>query len=231
MEGPFDSHGDHDMKRFLPALAVLVAAGVTLVSGIIHGHMSNRWGPSQATDAAAERLKQLPDRFGDWQGQAPEKMRDEVVNMLECAAYVHRAYVNQETGEVVRAVIFLGPAGPTSVHRPEVCYSSRNHRIHEKRREVRVSEGLEDEFWAVTFQSTGLDQSMLRVYYAWSSGGDWSATESPRFAFAGKPYLYKIQLAAGLVPGVDLKKNDPCRKFLKDFVPIAEGYLVEPSGN
>jgi hypothetical protein len=220
------------MTRISLALSIVLLTGLTLVSGGMHGWMSHRWGLPPATRIAAEKLVEFPDRFGSWQLQSAEEMTEETANTLECAGYFVRAYANQDTGESVRVAVLLGPAGPIAVHTPEICYSSRAYAIREERQRVTIqnSDGSDEEFWALTFRSNDLDASLLRVCYAWSTGGPWSAPEDARFTFAGSPYLYKIQLASELAPGTDLQTSDPCERFLQDFVPVAKRYLVEPSG-
>ena len=218
------------MKRSLLLLGVLIAAGLTLASGLIHGRMTQRWKHSKASDSAAQRLAELPDTFGKWQGQSLEELDQETVDMLQCAGYVVRVYVNEETGAAIKMALLLGPAGPISVHTPEICFSGRNYLILEKRKRVQIPEDSKDEFWGLTFQSKGLGATQLRVYYAWTTGGTWAAPDRhPRYKFAGRPYLYKIQLAGSLPPGADATTDDPCREFLRDFVPVARPYLVDPS--
>ncbi|MHC4177967.1 MAG: exosortase-associated EpsI family protein [Planctomycetota bacterium] len=218
------------MRRFLPALTIVLVAGLTLVSGLIHGRMSNRWGPSPDTLAVAKKLQDIPDQIGRWQLKAPDKMGDDTVKMLQCAGHILRTYEHQDTGESVNMFVILGPPGPISVHTPEVCYDSRGHPIRDARRRVIIQngDGPENEFWAVTFRSNDPTADTLRVYYAWSTGDRWSATEGPRYAYAGHPYLYKIQLASRLPSHVDSEVDDPCSRFLQDFVPAAKRYLVAP---
>ena len=68
----------------------------------------------------------------------------------------------------------------------------------------------------------------LRVYYAWSTGHEWTAPDSPRFAFTGWPYLYKLQLSCNQAPGTYVARDDACRRFLKDFLPALKPHLVAP---
>jgi hypothetical protein len=216
-----------DRKRILPISGVILVVVLTVLSGVIQGRMSNRWGPPRAVLAAAEKLDDIPSQFGDWRLTSSDEIIQSTLKMLECTGYILRTYENQATGEAVRMSVLLGPSGPMSVHTPEICYSSRDYTVHEERHQVPIEiDGSSESFWALTFQSNSLDADMLRVYYAWNAGDRWSAPEDPRFAFADRPFLYKIQLASQLPPGADLEAVDPCHKFLKDFVPLARSYLV-----
>lgn len=209
---------------------MILAIALTLVSGVIQGRMSDRWGPPPALRAAADKLKELPSQFGGWRLASTEKMSQDVVNMLECEGYLFGTYVNDQTGETVRASIMLGPSGPISVHTPEICYSSREYTIDEDRHQVPLEiPGSKDKFWALTFRSNNLDANTLRVYYAWNANGSWTAPNDARFAFASCPFLYKIQLAGNASREVASGKDDPCYRFLEDFVPAIRSCLVKAS--
>ncbi|MGA2030683.1 MAG: exosortase-associated EpsI family protein [Thermoguttaceae bacterium] len=217
-------------------LGLAVVAALTLVSGMLQGRIRNRWGPSEAMRAAAQRLQDVPRRFGGpqndrWQLHSAETMSEDTLEMLECTGYFVRKYANQRTGEVVSVFVILGPAGPIAVHTPEICYSSRNYKSRDTRERVAIphAKGPEDQFWALTFKSKSVQGDLLRVYYAWSTGERWSAPNDARFAFAGWPYLYKVQLSSSLPEGADLKTADTCREFLKDFAPVVRQFLIEPS--
>lgn len=216
------------MKQYQYLLATLLTLGLTIVSGAVFGKMSNRWGPSKYSLAAAEKLESLPEDFGAWKLQSSEEMTETTVAMLECSGYISRVYVNQESGEVVNVAVILGPAGPIAVHTPEVCYSSRAHKALGQRKSITIGDS-DDKFWALTFEKNDLSASLIRVYYGWTRGNQWVAAKDPRFAFATSPYLYKIQLASYLPAGTDLEGNDPCENFLADFVPLLRDYLIDCS--
>jgi hypothetical protein len=217
------------MKHYGLYLRIIVAAGVTIACGILNGRLTHRWGPSTDMRSAAERLDAIPDHFGSWRLHHSEKMGQTVIDMLQCAGYVFRTYVDTCTGEQVRVAILLGPPGPIAVHTPEICFSSRDYHQEALRRRVAVpgAEGGDDAFWAVTFRANDLQRQSLRIYYGWTTGGKWEAAESPRYGFAGSPYLYKIQLATFVPSWARTETQDPCRRFLADFLPSARNCLLE----
>ena len=218
------------MKRYQYLVAALIAVGLTVASGAVFGKMSNRWGASKDSVAAAEKLESFPEEFGNWRLLSSQEMREEVVNELECCGYLSRVYGNQESGETVSVSVILGPSGPTAIHVPEICYSSRDHKTLEAPKPVALG-GSGDRFWAMTFESNDLSASLIRVYYAWTAGNQWDASENPRFGFAKYPFLYKVQLAYHAPAGTDLENNDPCRNFLEDFTPVMKDYLIDWSGS
>jgi hypothetical protein len=219
------------MKSFM--FGIILVTVLTIASGIVQGRMSNRWGHSEAMQTAAKIMEKLPTKFGNWQSLSSQEMSEEARNQLECAGYVYRTYKNQNTGEIINMVLLLGPAGPIAVHTPEICYSSRAYKQIAPRECVTLSErsNNKDQFWSLTFRSTGVNGDLLQVYYAWSTGDCWLAAGNPRFSLAGQPYLYKIQLASSVPFYANLKASDPCKNFLQDILPMARQYMIEPSQN
>lgn len=202
---------------------IAFAIALTLVTGLVHGRLSQRWGPAPDLLAAAKRLESFPQQFGDWQLLKQEPIDESTIEMLSCVGYVNREYVNRKTGETVWIAIMLGPAGPIAVHTPEVCYSSRAYTIHEPRKRISLSDpaGHAHSFWSLAFRTNTPTTDQLRVCYAWYGKEGWEASKSPRFEFGGLPLLYKVQVAS-LVPPTTGSPNgespDPCERFLGDVV-------------
>ncbi len=191
--------------------------------------MSRRWGGGPEIEKLADRLRELPTEIGPWRMRASQPLSPAAEAVLECVGFVGRQYENRQTGEVVTVALLLGPAGPISVHTPDVCYSSRDYVIRQSPEQVKLpgSDDQQDALWKTTLQSTGLDAGCLRVYYGWSTGGPWSAPADARFAFVGQPYLYKIQVAGALPSPDDEGGIDPALNFLNALLPVAKSYLPE----
>jgi hypothetical protein len=135
-----------------------------------------------------------------------------------CAGYVNRTYVNQKTGGEVSLAIIVGPAGPTAVHTPEICYSSQAYSQETPRKAITFADpaGEQHSLWRLTFRSNDPAAEQLCVHYAWTADGRWQASESPRFEFAGKTMLYKIQMASPVPPG-KIEDTNPSKQFLEDL--------------
>ncbi len=211
------------------AVGLGAAAVLTCAAGWIDARWSNRWSTPAELDAAALRLEKVPTRVGEWQMQSQETIAPEVEEMLQCVGHFSRVYFNPTTNESVGVAAIVGPPGPTSVHTPEICYTSRDHVVVEDPTAVsiRPQERPDETFWRMTFRSGGLQGAHLRVYYAWSDGsGVWSASEHPRFKYSGQPLLYKIQLASRS-QGETSRDDDPCQRFLKSFLPALDAALFQ----
>ena len=206
-------------NRQLIYATLLVIA--TVGSGILLGRASGRWGAT-ASAATAEQLlgRQLPEQAGNWLMRREQVIEPDVLEMMQCKAYISRVYEHVQTGDRVTVAVLVGPAGPISVHTPEICYSAHDFTISKSRMKTAVEDasGTQHEFWEVALKSQNAEGSSQRVLYAWSTGGPWVATDNPRFAFAGAPYLYKIQLAAGAVRKASSDRFDPSQDFLQSFL-------------
>jgi Protein of unknown function (DUF3485) len=201
-------------------LALALGVCLTLSAGALYGKFSQRWGPPADLTAAATHLESLPHQIGNWKLAEESPMGKPALEMLQCAGYVNRCYVNQQSGQTVNLAIIVGPPGPTAVHTPEICYSSRAYDVQGNRQKIVLesSPTVRDSFWAVDFSTKNPLADGLRVYYAWSRGGSWEASASPRYEFGAEPLLYKLQLAGPIGRNKNDKGSDSCHEFLEDLL-------------
>ncbi len=214
-------------KRILIAVAVAL---VTIAGGVIHGRLEHRWGSSEELAALGTRLEELPVEIGSWRLTQRSELTSDVQQMLRCAGYVNRTYVNSESGAIVRVAVLVGPTAPIAIHTPEICFTSRSVRIHEPRRRVKVpaDPGESDEFWHSVFRSEDGLPDELHVFYGWSTGSKWSAPENQRTAFFGAPWLFKIQLASRSSDSTSLDAEAVGRAFLEQFLPALQRLTSVP---
>jgi hypothetical protein len=216
------------MISYRQPIYVLVLAFATVVSGFYVGRAAGRFGANPSAVAAQQLLSSpLPNRAGNWLMRKEKVLDPEVLKLMQCSAYSLRVYEHLQTGDRVTIAVLLGPPGPISVHTPEICYSSRDFTVHKSRTKISVedSRGIGHEFWDVLLESHTSANISQRVLYAWSTGGSWEASNSPRFAYAGAPYLYKLQLAAGSRRTASGSDFDPSQDFLKSFLAQCESRL------
>lgn len=202
------------------ALLLAAGLGITIATGVVCGRISQRWGPVPDMLAAADHLRTFPVNIGSWQLSEEVTMPELIVDTLHCAGYVSRKYVDRRTGDEISLAIIVGPSGPVSVHTPEICYSSQAYTIEEPRKAKELVDvaGNRHAFWFTTFSSNVAIAEELRVYYGWSADRTWNASESPRFEFAGKPMLFKLQIAAEVPPLHADAGKDPCQDFLEQLL-------------
>jgi hypothetical protein len=215
------------MKTVILGTTIIVV--LTLASGVMQGKLSNRWGVSDHQRLAGDKLASFPETFGDWVMKASHRLDQDAVDQLEPYGYFQREYVNRTSGAAVYVTALLGPAGPISVHTPEVCYAGRDHRQIGERQRITIPGHDGDDFlWKTSFRLHGVDAQEQNIYYAWSVGGHWIAPDSPRLSFAAKPYLYKIQLSTSVRKGDGDSTSDPAPGFAAELFPALKNYMQTP---
>ena len=221
MTTPSKAYEKSVSARQWPALATALL--ITLIGGALYGNYAQRWNPPAELAEGVMRLEKLPSQIGNWKAVENLPIDEATLQMLDCAGYASRRYVNQLSGQSINCAVLVGRAGPIAVHTPEVCFSSRDYEIQSERTATGVEETpiRRHSFWKVDFNSRNALADGLRVYYAWSPGNVWNASRSPRFQFAGSPLLYKLQLAVNVSPNVGSKGDDAGKQFLEEFVRSA----------
>ncbi len=207
------------VTMFAAATAVIA---LTALSGVVDGRMTNRWGVPPDFGATAGRIAAVPAQFGDWQLRVEEKFDPVQIKMLECGdRCFSRMYINTSTGDQVSVALIAGRPGPIAVHTPEICYSSRNYSMESSPLSVKVRPDSlpEETFWKLEFRRRDLERTRLHVAYAWNTGDGWRAFTRPRWQTAGKPLLYKLQLASESAREGEV---DPCSRFLSEFLPVLD---------
>jgi hypothetical protein len=221
-----------DKQFWLAALSGVAVLCGTLWGGWLQGRMATRWGADVLLASAAQRLKQpLSEQHGNWRLLNETPFSADVARMLQCPAHIHRSYVHQQTGEEVIVSVIIGPPGPMAAHTPEICYSSQDFSLLGDRSPVTIVDRQEREhsLWQVSMEPHNVMRGTQRVLYGWGTGNKWSAKTDARFAYAGEPYLYKIQLAGPLSAPDDEFK--PCEDFLGSFLPEIQNLLVPTQPN
>jgi hypothetical protein len=197
---------------FPAALAAAVA--LTVFGGALQGRLSDRWGASDAARRAAETLPTIPARFGEWETLRTFRLRDRQQAELRTYGHVGRVFRHRQTGATVSLSLMVGPAGPCSVHTPEICLGGNEFRVHRGRAALEVP-GRADRLWTTTFLGTDVEQRPVRVVYGWKAGEHWTAHEQPRLGYAGQPYLHRMNLSCA---GEDEETLATCAQFLHDLL-------------
>lgn len=213
------------MKRqtFLIDTSLLIALAVA--GAVVHGGLTNRWsGDTAQLEAVAETLQLAPRTFGDWRLESETEFDDDVKGILNCAGSWHRTYVHQTSGQVVSVAMIVGPPGPTSSHFAEMCYTTQGHTTlgPGSRFQLELPGNERHEFFEDNFASPDLSAQRLQVCYSWRQTDKWCVPTIPRATFGGRPFLYKIQVAANCSNGDAGDAESPCRAFLEQFIPALE---------
>ena len=194
------------MRQFWPVAAIAVVFGGIGLSGV----MKPSRGQSADAAEAQARLDAVPMALGVWAATAtaiPPKHLD----IAEAQAHLSRTYT--AAGRTpVSVMILYGEPGPLGAHTPETCYVGAGYR----QLGVPVTRDFAGSaFWAADFESPEPPPLTLRVHWAWGTGGDWAASENPRFDFAASSRIYKLYVSH-VVTRADASSG---RAALADFSP------------
>jgi hypothetical protein len=83
----------------------------------------------------------------------------------------------------------------------------------------------ENTAWVADFTKPGGQAEPLRIRWAWSDGGLWVASGSPRTAFARSRVLYKLYLVRPLSAKADPATESAEADLMKDLLPALQTTL------
>lgn len=206
-------------KALSQRLLLILAIGLfaSLLPGWLEGNSQHGLSDQQLGNS----LSEFPKKLGDWECVSDEALKPEIERTLRCYGYVNRVYWNAKSGQRISLAILYGPRGPMAVHTPEICYSSRGRIPVGKPQEAIPGGQIKGHsFWRLAFKDPQLASPDLDVWYAWSDGNEWIASNYPRFWTT--PSLFKIQLAG---PAGQQGEANACEGFLQQAVPALKTCL------
>jgi hypothetical protein len=209
------------MRTFIVSLT---ATAMLIGAAVAHGWRTDRWGGTADLDDAAARLATLPLSFGDWDGEVIV-LPAEQVRTANVAGITARRYTHRYTRREATILLLCGRPGPVSVHTPDVCYSAVGFTMGSTRVES-LPDGAGNA-WTADFKTSGPQPLTLRIRWAWSLDGNWTASGSPRTDFARARVLYKLYLVHAVAPG-EVKADAPELALLKDLNPALRKLFGTP---
>src|SRR5262249_16143488 len=210
-------------------LTLTAAAMLLILSGLVHGLWTQRWGAPVEFTAAAARLEDFPISLGEWKGRSLESDPDEMAK-AEAAGYVARVFRHHTKGEV-RMILICGRPGPISLHTPEVCFPGSGFSMDAEPERCKVSLKNADDpnFLVGQFRSSGPVRRLVRAFWSFSDGGGWKVPDNPRVAFGRANILYKLYLVRDMEKPDENLKNDPARDLIRVLLPELDKYLSPAS--
>lgn len=211
--------------RLVPAIIALL---LIIASGVVHGLQSHRWGAPVERTAALSRLKQIPAALETWTSEDLEIPANQLL-AAGAEGYVARRYLNRADGSTVNLMILAGGSGPISLHPPTVCFVGAGWQLTRAPERCRFERdaSTKDAFWETTFRRDEAGTSIdLLTLWGWSSGGAWTASASPRFEFAGEPFLCKLYLTSAGTPDDPEAARRAINEFVKVFLPQIDAALA-----
>ena len=209
---------------------ILTAATILLiVSGLVHGIWTQRWGVPVEFTAAAARIQEFPLDIGDWKGR-PIELDADAIARAEAAGYVARVFRHPAKGEV-RMLLICGRPGPISLHTPDVCFPGSGLSLDAEPDRVNVApkDAAAAQFNVARFRGSGPGRQLLRVFWSYTEGSGWKVPENPRVAFGRAGIVFKLYLMRDMEKADENVKGDPARDLLRVLLPELDKYISPAS--
>jgi hypothetical protein len=196
----------------------VIAGVITLGSTFFMNSMA---APQAEVNEMAKRLEELPKRFGDWEMASAEQLLELHERELQCHGYVMRTYVRSKTGDRVNVAVLLGPHGPIAQHEPQTCYPMSGYEEVQRPTKEELPSGPESKIpLSTAVYRSPADGSTIKIAWGWNDGSGWESPDTnPRFRYAGKPFLYKLQ-AVYKMNSLREGSDQGLRSFMEEFIPI-----------
>jgi hypothetical protein len=193
---------------------------VLLGSGGVAGLWSGRWGRSSSVQEAVDRLGQVPVLVGGNWDVHEDKLTARALAVAEVDGHLYRHYLHRQTGQKVSVLLVCGRPGPIAIHTPVVCFAGAGYLPTAPPRAYEGSAGRPYQFQVHDFrQGNVATPTLLRVFVSWGYRGTWSVPANPRWAFAGRPSLYKLYLIRALTRADEPIEPGPDVELMKDLMP------------
>ena len=169
------------MKIILTLITGVLAVGVTLYSGLLHGRIRHEFGLGQDLTDQVRLVTSLPTEFGQTEDGRPAwvivgeplALDDDIVDLLECAGHYQAMYQSTLRPDwVVQLLVMVGPSGPLLGHSPEVCYPASGAKYLSGPERIVFANTNEGnvELQVMMFEQGKVDKREVRVGYAFSAG-------------------------------------------------------------
>jgi hypothetical protein len=221
--GGLDSGRFAGVLRPVPLFAALL---VLVVSGLVHGLWTHRWGSAEELERASARVPTVPLSAGPWTGVNVE-VDSQQFKQTRADSYWMRRYARPGESEVITVILMCGRPGSMGVHTPDICYRGAGFEMSDEptRQVVALPGGAGAEFWSAHFRQPGkLPGTSLHLYWSWGYDGRWQAPASPRWEFGGAPYLYKLYVVC------ETAADGRTSAFLQELLPSLQQALFCPEG-
>jgi hypothetical protein len=167
-----------------------LGAAVALFLGIgLWNSLRSGLGNCEPGDVVQQRLSKVPMAIGPWKGQ-DQPIHEKHLRTAHAEAYLNRSYTETSSGRIVNVLVMYGEPGDLGAHDPKVCYGSAGHELAGPYSQKVVPGGVPNTFWSARFEKP--NALPFEVLWAWGTGGDWQAPDSPRLAFAGEGRIFKV---------------------------------------
>ena len=194
-----------------------ISAIVILAGAVGHGIATHRWREVSADAGRFEKLHATPIALADY--KAEEIPND--MPLKEKSVATTRRYLSESKRQAVVVSVITGAPGSVATHTPDVCYPGSGYKtVTERTRETIDVPGFGPmSYYVAEFEKkTATATDRQRVRWAWSTGGEFSAPDSPRARYFWVADLAKVYIVTAVPDGDRPEADSPA---VREFVAQA----------
>ncbi|HEV3417025.1 MAG TPA: exosortase-associated EpsI family protein [Pirellulales bacterium] len=208
------------MKRLFAFVPFVVALPIVVYSAVWQGNLTERWGTFPELAVCAKRIDNIPLEVGGWKGMIGQKLDEATRQYAGAVGDTSIVYTNSKTGERVSVFVVCGRLDDVMKHRPDRCYPAHGYKEEGERmqRKVTTESGAKAEFQTATYSREGLP-APARLYWAWSSDGNWLAPDDLRDDFYRDKPVFKVHFEHELTQANQSIDEGPSVELIKVLVP------------
>jgi hypothetical protein len=127
-------------------------------------------------------------------------------------------------------LIVCGRPGPIAVHSPDICYRGAGYILLANPSPFTLENvsPRPTSFWVGRFALQGASiPEHLRILWAWTADGHWTASEKTRLTYARSKALYKMYVVRETQGSDEPMEGDPAVDFLNQFLPQIKPVLFQ----
>lgn len=211
------------MKAHLPALVV---AGCIVAVGAYHGSSTGRWSEASTLDNPGQKAAAATTSIGDWHGEIlPRDAEDDPKTSI-----IHCRFTHSKTGKWIMTAVSTGKPGYVAVHNPEHCYLGSGYKIADAIRDqpIPIDNKRDAHFWTANFQkkkTTGVES--IRIYWGWTTDGNWQAPNYPRLYFAGRNTLHKLYFIHAATGNESPEEMRFYQEFMTQYIKCLNQFIAK----
>jgi hypothetical protein len=218
-------------------LIIPIAVAVVLIAGqaYLQGVWTQRWGQQDVSadiKTFAERMKNIPTSFGDWESvDAPIEQRE--LDASGSVSSYSRQFTNRsDPTKTVNIFLVCGHPRDITAHTPDQCYVLSGFDQTEDPQTYSVDTGnkMSADFMTNRFRKTfSILPQDLRIFWTFSGDGEWVSPSVPKYSLSHFPALYKLYANTPLRGDQRTRPEDSAAvPFLREFMPILNKTLFPP---
>ena len=207
------------MKTLLAFIPFVVALPIVVCAAIWQGNQTERWGAFPELAVCAKRLENVPLEVGDWKGTLGDKLDERTRKAAEAEGDTSVTYENAKTGVRVKVFIVCGRLMGVMKHRPDRCYPAHGYKEVGERMQHPVTTNSEAKAHFQTAAYSRDGQPDARLFWSWSSDGNWKAPDDLRSDFRRTIPVFKVHFENEVVDPKAPLDQTPSVDLIKELIP------------